>query len=294
MSAWDHPSEQVTIMVYLIANSPAGGGAQLVQTDARTARADPQFHYRGEERAAQRALIERCAPDMDRSILALDGHRAQIKAIQKQFGVEGHVASAILTEVKYSSRSDQSTWIRPEFASPVQAAQWGQDAMATLKDLVSAYNNSARLDKAADQSAAAQRDAALKSFKARGYSEEEAKDAAEKSVQHYKNARRDALEALRGSVNSQLLLINDLFDIAGPLVTLRDDGTLGFGDAVASWSGKGGSLALVAGNAQASENTATRIEPFDGTVREQSDPPAISTPRPEDAPGVGGFVNMRA
>jgi hypothetical protein len=281
-------------MVYLIANSPAGAGAQLVQTDARSARADPQFHYRGEERAAQRALIERCAPDMDRSILALDGHRAQIKAIQKQFGVDENVAGSILNEVWFGSRSDRSTWIRPEFASPVQAAQWGQDAMATLKDLVSAYNNSARLDKNHDQSAAAQRDAALKSFKARGYSEEEAKDAAEKSIQHYKNVRRDNMEALRSSVNSQLLLINDLFDIAGPLVTLRNDGTLGFGDAVASWTGKGGSLALVAGNAQAPENTATRIESFDGTVREQSDPPSTNTVRPEDAPVVGGFVNKRA
>jgi hypothetical protein len=221
-------------MVYLIANSPAGAGAQLVQTDARTARADPQFHYRGEDYAAQRALIERCARDMDRSILALDKLEAQEKAIQKQFGVERHVATSILTEVWYGSRSDQSTWIRPEFASPVQAAQWGQDAMATLKDLVSAYNNAARLDKNRDQSAAAQRNVALTFFKAKGYSKDEAKDAAEKSVQHFQNARRDALEALRGSVNSQLLLINDLFNIDGPLVTLRDDGTLGFGDAVAS------------------------------------------------------------
>jgi len=265
-----------------------------VQTDARSARADPQFHYRGEERAAQRALIERCAPDMDKSILALDGHKAQIKAIQKQFGVDENVAVGILTEFKYGSRSDQSTWIRPEFASPVQAAQWGQDAMATLKDLVSAYNNSARLDKIADQSAAAQRDVALTFFTAKGYSEDEAKDAAEKSVQHYKNVHRDNLEAMRGSVNSQLLLINDLFNIDGPLVNLRDDGTLGFGDAVASWSGKGGSLALVAGNAQVPEGTATRIEPFDGTVRERADPPTTSSARPEDAPVVGGFVNKRA
>ena len=265
-----------------------------MQTDARSARADPQFHYRGEERAAQRALIERCAPDMDKSILALDGHKAQIKAIQKQFGVDENVAVGILTEFKYGSRSDQSTWIRPEFASPVQAAQWGQDAMATLKDLVSAYNNSARLDKIADQSAAAQRDVALTFFTAKGYSEDEAKDAAEKSVQHYKNVHRDNLEAMRGSVNSQLLLINDLFNIDGPLVNLRDDGTLGFGDAVASWSGKGGSLALVAGNAQVPEGTATRIEPFDGTVRERADPPTTSSARPEDAPVVGGFVNKRA
>jgi hypothetical protein len=166
--------------------------------------------------------------------------------------------------------------------------------MATLKDLVSAYNNAARLDKVVDQSAAAQRDVALKFFMAKGYAEDEAKDAAEKSVQHYKNVHRDKLEAMRGSVNSQLLLINDLFNIDGPLVTLRDDGMLGFGDAVASWTGKGGSLALVAGNAQVPAGTATRIEPFDGTVRERADPPATGTPGPEDAPVVGGFVNKRA
>jgi hypothetical protein len=50
----------------------------------------------------------------------------------------------------------------------------------------------------------------------------------------------------------------------------------------------------VAGNARVPDGTATRIEPFDGTVREQLDPPSTSTARPEDAPVVGGFVNKRA
>lgn len=289
-------------MVYLIASSPSAG-AQIVQADPKTAASDERFGDRDEDRIAYRKTIERIAADLSK----MDWKSSEIKVgsstrercVQDRYGVDERTAGNALFEayeLKFGRFGEDNTRIKLDFPSPAHAAQWGQETVASLKDLMSSYNTALRFYDGRKESVEAMMKSSLEFFKAQGASDDEARDKATKNTESFEKSLLTGVMRTRSLINATILRLSDQFDVSGPMVKLNNDGTLALGDAVASWGGKAGALTLLAGTAKAPDGAAGRVEPLDGQVREQTDLHAhgLGPVRPDDVPPAGGIVNRVA
>jgi hypothetical protein len=291
-------------MVYLLANSPISAtAAQLVQTDMRSAMSDRRFQNRSDEAAIVRQEnAERLKASIDISKWTGPDKtdRKKLDELAKSYDLDrlDVVVALAQLDAEYEKKLQNSTssgsWgSKLDFPSPAHAAQWGQEAMADLKSLMSIHNMNIQLYNGRKESMEAMRSSAQDFYKAQGYSDDAARDAAAQTAAHYEKSLLEGVTRTRSLINMTILRLSDQFDVSGALVKLNDDGTLSQGDAAASW---GGALTLLSGDAKAPADAAGKVEALDGKVREQTDlwSHSLEPIRPADVPPAGGFVNRVA